>query len=511
MVIPAFEEQNFTDHTPHDGYRVITVFDATEEAFIAYCKLFEENGYVKKEGRCRYAAFQNNSNAIFLNFYRSVGELRIVMEENCNYFSFADVTTDALVSPQITQVHLEDFGMSYCVRLSDGRFIIFDGGRDFPPDADELYRVLQAGTPHPKPIIAAWIMTHPHSDHVPCIHPFMEQHGDEVIIQKFLYNFPRPADYVDPEKPKEEKTLYEFTDKALVEPFEAVVKDLGVPVYTPHTGQIYRIGDAVCEVLASLDDSVHISNKINPTSLILRMELGGQIILWAADGSFSDVKLVERYGEYLKADILQVPHHGFTSGTDEAQKRGYDIIRPHTCLLPVSDYNAYCVFCAHKQGTKHLMTNVDVQEMITGDTTRTLTLPYTPSPYGAREMERKYREGQASAGAKTWIFAELSTAQPDDFVYTLLNTTHAPAQVTFELFFDSKKKAIRHIKTTIPPMTFRHFSVIDEQEVESETVYYNPWSLATRGIPENEPFVLRIMSDTPIIVSHKEHRDTYHA
>lgn len=93
----------------------------------------------------------------------------------------------------------------------------------------------------------------------------------------------------------------------------------------------------------------------------------------------------------------------------------------------------------------------------------------------------------------------------------LKRRVRATAQVTFELFFDSKKKAIRHIKTEIPPMSFRTFSVIDPEEVESETLYYNPWSLATRGIPENEPFVLRIMSNTPIIASHKTHRDTYHA
>ena len=67
-------------------------------------------------------------------------------------------------------------------------------------------------------------------------------------------------------------------------------------------------------------------------------------MLWTNDAAFSHAKLPERYGEYLKADILQIPHHGFQSGSAEAEISGYDLIRPRVCLLPVSDYCAY-TFC----------------------------------------------------------------------------------------------------------------------------------------------------------------------
>ena len=295
---PGLWRKNFTDCYEQKHTRVITLNDITEQTFPAYCRLLEENGFVVQEARGRYAAYQKEGMGVFLNDWGS--SLRIVLEENCNYFSFQSPAARADLSPQITQIHLEDFGMSYAIRLSDGRFILIDGGRDFPPDADELFRCLKEGSLHSVPIIAAWIMSHPHSDHVPCFGTFMERYGAQVIIEKILYNFPQAAKFVPPDKPKEEKTLSENVDKDTVEPFEALVKELGIPVYTPHTGQIYLIGDALCEILSSLDDTIHCATNINATSLVIRMELGGQVILWATDASFSHAHPAERYGTYLK-------------------------------------------------------------------------------------------------------------------------------------------------------------------------------------------------------------------
>ena len=52
---------------------------------------------------------------------------------------------NVVVTPEITQIALEDFGMSYVIRLSDGRFIVIDGGRDFEPESDKLFKALNDG------------------------------------------------------------------------------------------------------------------------------------------------------------------------------------------------------------------------------------------------------------------------------------------------------------------------------------------------------------------------------
>ena len=61
-------------------------------------------------------------------------------EDNCAYFDFADTPRTHSVSAQITQIKLEDFGMSYVIRLTDGRFIVIDGGR--PEDMPLLKEII---------------------------------------------------------------------------------------------------------------------------------------------------------------------------------------------------------------------------------------------------------------------------------------------------------------------------------------------------------------------------------
>ena len=46
-------------------------------------------------------------------------------------------------------------------RLSDGRFILLDGGRNLAQDADRLYEYLKAGCTQDRPRIAAWIFPIP--------------------------------------------------------------------------------------------------------------------------------------------------------------------------------------------------------------------------------------------------------------------------------------------------------------------------------------------------------------
>jgi hypothetical protein len=345
--------------------------NAAAGAFDAYCALLEENGYERKEAyrqdSHRFAAYDDGERGIFLNEYGTIGRLTIVEEENCRYFAYADVYAKNSVPAQITQISLEDFGNSYVIRLTDGRFIVIDGGREFEPEQDKLYRCLSDGAMGKKPVIAAWILTHPHSDHFHCMIGFMERYGDAVTVEKFLFNFPEPDDYAHyPALGNKDKRFEDNSPTTNIPKMLAAVNASGAAVYTPHTGQRYRIGDAALEILSSMDDTIHCSQNVNASSLVIRMELAGQVILWSADAAYSDTRLAERYGSYLKADILQIPHHGFQSGTAAGEIRGYELIRPQVCLLPVSEYNAFTVFGIYREGTRWLMSKAGVEELITG-------------------------------------------------------------------------------------------------------------------------------------------------
>ena len=505
--IPIFKDKEFFDTYENTKNRVVTVPNVDISEFNAYIEYFTEKSFVECERYAKnghsFAALSCESIGVFLNYFESIRELTVVLEQDCKYFSYEDTRGSAAVKAQITQIALEDFGMSYAIRLPDGRFILIDGGREFEPDADKLYDRIKADSPFDTPVVAAWIMSHPHSDHYFCFMPFMEKYADSVKIEKFILNFPEVDDFVH--YPKLERYPLDYMPRM----YELIEKT-GAPLYTAHTGQIYRIGDAVCEMLSSMDNTIHLSSNINAISLVIKMELEGQTILWMTDASTSAAKLPERYASCLKADILQIPHHGFQCGTPEAEIEVYDLIKPKVCFLPAMDYNAYSFFCIHRAGTHHLMWLDCVEEIITGEVERTITLPYVAPTEAKREHESKAILGLESCGAKVWIFSELSTGDPEDLVFTILNTIVVKTDVWIELFFEDQTRVVRFIKAEIPSGSIRRICIVGD-EVDGDARFYNPDSLKIKGVPEGVPFVARFMSHTPIVVSNKNHAATYHS
>lgn len=483
--------------------RILTAKDADEVLFTGYCKRLKQNGFEVRETRPGFASFRNGDVGCFVNYFPTTEEVRVVTETDCRYFDYLDHVGRSVVAPQISQIHLEDFGMSYAVRLSDGRFIVIDGGNSYDSDAKRLYDCLKAGSPHETPVIAAWIMTHAHSDHFHCFLKFFPAYKDEVKIEKMLFYFPDADDTVHYPKmtaddPRREEDI---SNTVTIPRFLALVKESGARVFTPHTGQNYKIGDAFCEILSSPDDTVHCSTSLNASSLVIRMTLGGQVILWGADAVFSAARLAERYGKTLKADILQVPHHGFSSGTEEALIAGYNLIDPKVCLLPASDFVAYDFFSAFKEGTHHLLTNLQVEEVITGEKTRTITLPYTPAPEAKRWRER-FAAGQASAGARSWVFSGLNTANQGDMTFTVVNFTARTPALTAEIYFEAPNPTVRHIEIPLGLCEMKRVTISDPKQVRSEEVFFNPNSLLSVGIPKNTPFTVRFLCNTPVVIAH---------
>ena len=490
--------------------------NACESDFEDATSLIKENGYTKrKEGYFgtshRYEAYENENAGVFVNYYKNTNVLTVLKESDCKFFEFSDSLGGVRVKPQISQIHLEDVGMSYAIRLSDGRYIIIDGGRDFEPDADELFKTVKEGSPDEKPVIAAWILTHAHSDHFHCVMPFMDKYGELVTVERFMYNFPERDDLEHyPRLKHKDKRFVDSSIYTNIPLMEERIAKCGAKVYMPHTGQKYIIGDAVLEILSSIDDTIHVSDDINPTSLFIRMELGGQVILWSADASYSDGCIPDRYADYLKADILQIPHHGFGMGNPKKEIEGYEYIKPDTCFLPVSDYNAFNAFCINKPSAKHIMMHMDIDELITGDETRTITLPYTPPASAKSVLKEKAECGLNSCGARCWVFGELSTARESDFEFSILNMTHSQVKVTIEMHFEESGRTVRYIYYTADPLKISSINIIGE-EIDSESLFFNWMSLKEKGIPENSRFAVRFLSDVPLVITHKEHKESYHS
>ena len=81
--------------------------------------------------------------------------------------------------------------------------------------------------------------------------------------------------------------------------------------------------------------------------------------------------------------------------------------------VPVETLDAFRI-------TRYLMEQMNVQEMITGETTRTLTLPYTARRNGVYELRHNLQMGLDNSGARTWMFTDLRTDRPKDFEFDIL-------------------------------------------------------------------------------------------
>ena len=76
--------------------------------------------------------------------------------------------------------------MSYIMKADDGSVIVIDGGN--AGDADYLVERIRAARPDGK--VAAWFLTHLHSDHVNALCRIMTEKPGAVSVESVYFHFP---------------------------------------------------------------------------------------------------------------------------------------------------------------------------------------------------------------------------------------------------------------------------------------------------------------------------------
>lgn len=473
--------------------------------FSAYVEKVKAAGWRFSEshrfGENVFYTFADGDDAAYLSFYPAVGEMRAVTEPCSRYLSYRDESGPKRLPVLVTQIDLEDFGLSYVVRLSDGRFIIFDGGWPFEPDADKLMDILQQQSPDGKPRIAAWIMTHPHIDHYRCFLVFWPKYRNDVIIEKFIYNFPD----TDEVSARRVPAITSWEEIEHLRKFDAMIKETGVDIYRAHSGQVYIFGDVRMELLSSPDDTFFAPVKdTNHFSLVFKMYAEGQVILWCADGYFAPAKLGTRYGDYLKADILQLPHHGFHGGESEE----YRLIDPKVCMASVFERDMFTRMNLVKPDNITLIFDLDVEEFFTGSRGNvTLTLPYRPRPNAKKQLFDRIAELQKRVGANSWFFTGLTA---DDCSFLIINTALRPVEVYVDLYFDDPKFYVDSIKISAGGKSFTRCCLTDPADIDSDALYFNRDALQKKGIPKGAVFAAHFRSEQPVVVKGSRPADYFH-
>jgi len=208
--------------------------------------------------------------------------------------------------------------MSYVVRTGAGRLIVLDGG--MAGDAPYLLAFLQrlSGSEHPE--VEAWLLSHPHADHIDALMELYDTSLDALTIKRVWHHFP-PAAFL-----AEHEAIYAHTIAA----YERLRPRLAPIESILTTGQRLTIDDVVFDVLYT-SNPAYTMNAGNNASVVLAMSTGGCRVMFLGDlGVEAGAELLATYGDTLRSDIVQMAHHG-QQGVDLDV---YRAIAPKVCLWP---------------------------------------------------------------------------------------------------------------------------------------------------------------------------------
>ena len=159
---------------------------------------------------------------------------------------------------------------SFVITAEDGHIVLVDGG--FDQDAEYLIAYLREITGQARPHVDAWILTHPHIDHISAFMTIVEEHPDAIQFDRVLFNFPS-IQFVSSES------------RDAMEPLERFYRDLprfADKIVICSGGDRYDFGEAHFDILCSADSALNV-NVCNNSCLVFRLELGKKTALFLAD------------------------------------------------------------------------------------------------------------------------------------------------------------------------------------------------------------------------------------
>ena len=265
----------------------------------------------------------------------------------------------------------KQIGMCYIFKLADGSFIVEDGGFNSKNDADRIYKALIElnGGKKNDIVIAAWIFSHTHGDHVGAFLQFTKYYVSQVKIERFIFNIPSYDQYIE-------------ADYDNASPGDnlrtAMKKYTGAKLSVAHPGQVYKIRNATITILFTYELRMPAKmTTFNSSSIVPRIEIEGQSFTMLGD-LYTDgcTALAKLYGKELKTDFLQVAHHGASGGVYETNK----LLDPAVLLWPLGEYDYFGVGKWNRSKETYnrwFFESPTLKEIIlAGSSIRTLELPY---------------------------------------------------------------------------------------------------------------------------------------
>lgn len=209
--------------------------------------------------------------------------------------------------------------MGYIITTKNKKTIVIDGGTD--KDTQNLIEQIKQRTGK----VDYWFITHPHKDHATCFINIVQ--NTDIKIEN-VYVTLNEIDWYkqyEPQRTIEAENLQKVLQNEKIKDKVTEVK----------LNQEINIDNIRCKILGIKNPEIT-TNAINNSSMVIRMQVNNKTILFLGDtGKESSEKLIkEQPQKELKADIVQMAHHGQNGATEEL----YKIINPKICLWPTPQW-----------------------------------------------------------------------------------------------------------------------------------------------------------------------------
>ncbi len=285
-----------------------------EKIFSDYKELLEKNGFSVTQrhdisGNIHYTM---TGNGMTLQYYYNPcsSSARLICDGYTAAPDIQPVSCPRVCDTQVIQFETDhsliDCGMCYIIRCADNSFFVIDSAHFYSiHDNDRIHDFLRSMTPENEKIhISGWFISHGHDDHICKCTDYLIYNMKDTVIDRFYYNI------VSDEH--RDNSNWDGAGKGFRRSFFKAVKESGIPVVKLHTGQNFYVKNLEFEVLCTHEDVYPAScADYNNSSTVLMIKTENTKVLFPGDASAESSKVLEnRYGDYLKCDILQLSHHG---------------------------------------------------------------------------------------------------------------------------------------------------------------------------------------------------------
>ena len=307
-----------------DGVYRVRVTGTNRTEYNTYIQKLQELGYTlygsNTINNSAYNTYISSKNIIHAYFEADKSTTRILYTDEKELMSYLTVpVTDSanagVATPSVTLMSMDYSGAKqgangagFVFTMSDGSFVIVDGGWSY--DTDTLYNWLSQNNKRRdgKILIRAWIITHPHEDHYGNFESFASKYANNVTLEYFVANLggDLSGKLHAHSNPNCVRRIY-----AAVSIFE---RSQNTKYIVPQVGQIMYFGEMKLEFLHTQERLYpdYRTTDGNDYSLVFKAVFANKTFLMTGDAypqpASSD--LVAVYGNYLKSDYVQAPHHG---------------------------------------------------------------------------------------------------------------------------------------------------------------------------------------------------------